>query len=65
LINSDMASRLLLRQVRVFICSIVLADLFKRAMPAAAGVFAVGITLFPKTALHAEAPEGSEVRVKL
>ncbi|PSS16928.1 hypothetical protein M430DRAFT_67244 [Amorphotheca resinae ATCC 22711] len=40
-----MASRFVLRQ---------------RLAPAAATAFVAGLTLFPKTALHAEAPEGSE-----
>jgi hypothetical protein len=58
-----MASALLFRQVRVLICLIVQADLFQRVAPAAAGALVVGITLFPKTSLHAEAPEGLEVRL--
>lgn len=58
-----MAATLLMRQVGTLCLLIELANLVQRMVPAAAGAFAVGITLFPKTALHAEAPDQPEVRV--
>jgi hypothetical protein len=45
--------------------SIELANMFQRAVPAAAGVFAIGCTLFPRTALHAEAPDHVEVQLEV
>jgi hypothetical protein len=62
--NWDMASRFVLRQVRLLLTSIDYRLTFlQRLAPAAATAFVAGLTLFPKTALHAEAPEGSEVRL--
>lgn len=58
-----MATALLFRQVRVLIYLIVQADIVQRVKPAAAGALIVGVTLFSKTSLHAEAPEGLEVRL--
>jgi hypothetical protein len=58
-----MTSTVLLRQVRRILWIHLQTNLPQRIAPAAAGILAVGITLFPRTVLTAEAPERPEVRL--